>query len=84
MESKSTPLSSCKSRLYPVGSPFNTVSKDTRLPVSRPDFPRTSSATSGFRFWGIRLDPVLNPSDSRTNPNSLDPNRTKSSANRDK
>jgi hypothetical protein len=28
------------------------------FPTRRPAFPRVSSATSGFRFWGMRLDPV--------------------------
>jgi hypothetical protein len=29
------------------------VSKATRSPNSRPGFPRSSSAMSGLRFWGI-------------------------------
>jgi hypothetical protein len=39
--------------------------------MTRPAFPRTSSATSGFRFCGIIEEPVEKPSPSRTNPNSL-------------
>ena len=35
------------------------VSRQTRFPTKRPDFPRVSSATSGFFFCGIRLDPVV-------------------------
>ena len=58
-ESKTASLSSCRSRLYPVGSPFSTVIIAIRLPTSRPDLPRVSSATSGFRFWGISEDPVV-------------------------
>ena len=57
--SKSASLSSCRSRLYPVGRPFSSVIIVVRLPARRPDFPRASSATSGFRFWGMRLEPVL-------------------------
>ena len=30
-----------------------------RFPAIRADFPRPSSATSGFRFCGMRLEPVL-------------------------
>jgi 3-deoxy-7-phosphoheptulonate synthase len=54
--SKRKRFSFWRSRLYPVGSPFRKVRSPTRCPWSRPAFPRTSSATSGFRFCerGIR------------------------------
>jgi hypothetical protein len=37
-------------------TPEGTVS--VRLPISRPDFPRASSAMSGFFFCGMMLEPV--------------------------
>jgi hypothetical protein len=34
------------------------TSIEVRLPTSRPDFPRASSATSGFFFCGMIEEPV--------------------------
>ena len=38
--------------------PFITVSRVIREPYTRPVLPRTSSATSGFFFWGMMEEPV--------------------------
>ena len=35
-----------------------TVSRENREPYTRPVLPRTSSATSGFFFWGMMDEPV--------------------------
>ncbi|MCY1244911.1 hypothetical protein D9M72_580110 [compost metagenome] len=51
-------LSSCRSRLYASGRPFSVASSPVRLPISRPAFPRASSATSGFFFCGMIEEPV--------------------------
>ena len=51
-------LSSCRSRLYASGSDFSVVSRPARSPTRRPALPRASSATSGFFFCGMMLDPV--------------------------
>ena len=51
-----------------------------RLPISRPDLPRASSAMSGFFFCGMMLDPVEKPSSSATKPNSRVAQRMISSA----
>jgi hypothetical protein len=56
--SNSASLSSCRSLLYPLGSPFIVVSHPVRRPMTRPALPRTSSSGSGFFFCGIRLLPV--------------------------
>ena len=40
------------------GMPFITVRRAVRSPYTRPVLPRISSATSGFFFWGIMLEPV--------------------------
>ena len=77
-------LSSCRSRLYPVGSPLISIRSVVRDPSSRADLPLASSATSGLRFCGIRLEPVLKPSESRTKPNSALVKSTRSSDNRDR
>src|SRR5258706_361626 len=46
--------------------PFNVVRSATQSPSSRPALPRASSNTSGLRFCGMRLEPVLKASDSVT------------------
>ncbi len=38
--------------------------------MTRPDLPRTTSATSGFFFWGIMDEPVAWASAISTKPNS--------------
>ena len=48
-------------------------------PIVVPAFPRTSSATSGFSFWGIIDEPVDAASGSFTKPNSAVAQRTISS-----
>ena len=58
MESKIGSLSSWRSRLYASGRPLRVASSPVRLPISRPALPRASSATSGFFFCGMMLDPV--------------------------
>src|SRR3954452_7537249 len=60
------------------------VSRPVRLPRKRPDFPRASSATSGFFFCGMIDDPVAQASSSRAQPNSVDVQSTTSSPNRDR
>ena len=75
-------LSSCRSLLYPLGSPFMVASHPLRFPMTRPVLPRTSSSGSGFFFCGIKLLPVVTASDSPKNPNSSLVKRMKSSANR--
>ena len=77
-------LSSCISLLYASGRPFSIVSSVTRSPYTRPVLPRTSSAISGFFFWGIIDEPVVNASDNSTNPNSQDDHSTSSSESRDR
>ena len=66
------------------GRPFMTVDSATKCPSRRPALPRVSSATSGFRFCGIMLDPVLCRSGSLANPNSAMAHSTTSSARRDR
>ena len=51
-------LSSCISLLYASGKPLSIVNKEIKLPNTLPLFPRTSSAISGFFFWGIIDEPV--------------------------
>ena len=60
------------------------VRRAIRLPKTRPVFPRISSATSGFFFWGIMLEPVVKVSDISINPNSSDDHKTSSSARRER
>src|SRR5450830_446380 len=50
----------------------------------RPALPRASSATSGFFFCGMMLDPVEYASSGVTKPNSLVAHRMTSSASRDR
>ena len=83
-ESNTGSLSSCRSRLYASGSAFSVVSSPVRLPTRRPDFPRASSAMSGFFFCGMMLDPVDHASCSRANPNSLVAHRMTSSETRER
>ena len=52
-------LSSCKSLLYPLGSPLSVTSHAVSWPIVRPALPRASSRGSGFFFCGIMLLPVL-------------------------
>ena len=47
--------------------PFIVVSSDVRAPYTRPVFPLTSSAISGFFFCGIIELPVLYASSSSIN-----------------
>ena len=61
-----------------------TVSKAVRSPNTLPDFPRTSSAISGFFFCGMMLEPVEKASSSSTNLNSHEHQRMISSENRDR
>lgn len=49
--------------------PFNIVSRPCRLPNMRPVLPRTSSAASGLRFWGMMELPVENSSGRVIKPN---------------
>ncbi|CPU65937.1 Uncharacterised protein [Mycobacteroides abscessus] len=51
-------LSSWRSRLYASGRPLSVASRPVRSPMRRPALPRASSATSGFFFCGMMLDPV--------------------------
>ena len=57
-ESNTGSLSSCRSRLYASGCAFSVASRPVRLPISRPDLPRASSAMSGFFFCGMIELPV--------------------------
>ena len=59
------------SLLYESGRPFIKTKSERRFPYILPVLPRTSSATSGFFFWGIMLLPVQKASGSSINPNSL-------------
>src|SRR3989454_2313267 len=74
---------SCRSEPYARGSPFSVVRTATRSPMIRPVRPRTSSATSGFFFCGMMLDPVACSSASSAKPNSALVHSTRSSANRE-
>ena len=62
--SNTASLSSCRSLLYPLGSPFIVAIHPVRWPIKRPDLPRISSSGSGFFFCGIMLLPVLDASES--------------------
>ena len=53
-----------------------------RQPKTRPHLPRISSSESGFFFCGIRLDPLVTPSPSSSQPNSSLEYRIQSSASR--
>ena len=70
-ESMAPCLHSCRSLLYASGSPFIVTRSATRLPTTRPDLPRVSSAKSGFFFCGMMEDPVEYSSLSVTKPNSV-------------
>ena len=84
IESNTGSLSSCKSRLYAKGSALKVASSPVRFPMSLPDFPRASSATSGFFFCGMIEEPVEYASSSLMYPNSSVAQITISSAKRDK
>ena len=60
------------------------ASRPVRLPISRPALPRASSATSGFFFCGMMLDPVDQASASVAKPNSGVHQRITSSLSRDR
>src|SRR3990170_1163919 len=77
--SKTGALSSWRSRLYARGRDLSVARRETRSPVTRAAFARASSATSGFRFWGIRLLPPPRPSEGSRNANSLEAHWTNSS-----
>ena len=68
--SKIASLSSCISLLYARAIPFITVKSVVKSPNTRPLFPLTSSAISGFFFCGIMDEPVEKASSSSTNLNS--------------
>ena len=70
--------------LYASGSPFIIVSSAVRPPITRPALPRTSSAISGFFFWGIMLEPVEKASSSSINLNSQEHQRMISSEKRER
>ena len=55
-----------------------------REPMTEPVLPLTSSAMSGFFFWGMMEDPVVYLSSISTNPNSWDDQRTSSSQREDR
>ena len=59
------------------------MSRARSEPYTRPAFPRASSATSGFFFCGIMLDPVAKASGNSMKPNSALAHRTSSSASRE-
>ena len=79
--SKTPSLSSCISLLYAKGKPLRTVSSDIRSPYTRPVFPLTSSAMSGFFFCGMIDEPVVKLSESSMNLNSQLDHSTISSEN---
>ncbi len=56
----------------------------TSPPMTPPVFPRTSSAISGFFFWGMIDEPVVYLSSISTNPNSGDDHMTNSSQSEDR
>ena len=55
-----------------------------REPYTRPALPRTSSATSGFFFWGMMDEPVEYASSNSANLNSHEHHRIISSAKRER
>ncbi len=83
-ESKTGSLSSWRSRLYASGSALSVASSPVRLPISRPDLPRASSAMSGFFFCGMIEEPVEKASCSVTKENSFVFQMMTSSAIRDR
>ena len=64
--------------------PFSVAISPARFPISLPAFPRASSATSGFFFCGMMLDPVDHSSANVANPNSEVTHKITSSPNRDR
>ena len=60
------------------------VSSVIRSPYTRPVLPRTSSAMSGFFFWGIMDEPVEKRSSNVINRNSQLHHRQISSLSRDR
>ena len=62
--------------IYENGKPqkiqqfFMVTNSDVRQPTTRPLLPRISSSESGFFFCGIRLEPLVTPSPSSSQPNS--------------
>src|SRR6266581_1754014 len=59
------------------------ASSAASAPMMRPAFARTSSAASGLRFCGMIEEPVVNLSESASNPTSGEVKITISSARRD-
>ena len=51
-------------------------------PITLPHLPRINSSESGFFFCGIRLEPLVTPSASSSQPNSSLEYRIQSSARR--
>ncbi len=60
------------------------VSSATRSPWTRPTFPRTSSGTSGFFFWGMIEEPVQKRSGRSMKPKRSDDHSTSSSEKRER
>ena len=52
------------------GSPCSTPWRVASRPATRGALARSSSAASGFFFWGIRLEPEANASATSQKPNS--------------
>src|SRR5258708_27919333 len=46
------------------------MKSELKSPNTRPNLPRISSSESGFFFCGIRLEPLVTPSPSSSQPNS--------------
>ena len=61
-----------------------TVRRVVKSPKTRPDFPRTSSAMSGFFFCGMMEEPVEKASSSSMNLNSQEHHMQISSENRER
>ena len=82
--SNASSLSSCISLLYASGIPFMVVRSDMSAPYTRPVFPLTSSAISGFFFCGMIELPVLYASSISTNWYSFEFHMIISSEKRDR
>src|SRR5258707_458473 len=53
-----------------MGRPFMVMKSELKSPNTRPNLPRMSSSESGFFFCGIKLEPLVTPSPSSSQPNS--------------
>src|ERR687889_222071 len=73
-------FNSCRSLLYPDGSPLTKDIAAKRLPATVEAFARISSSVSGFFFCGIRLELEEYLSGISTKPNSVVLHKMKSSA----